>query len=189
MKSSGATLFPLVLMGLLAALTFWLEQLTHGDIDRSGKQRHDPDFIVETFRVRSFDDEGLLQHTVAAQKMFHFPDDESTDIIAPRITYHRGPTTVATAGSAWMDKDGTRVRLEGDVRVVRLGVDGAPESTLSTRVLHMVPDDEYLHTDAPVAITHRRSVITGRGLTADNKTQLAVVTGPVQAVLFRKSKP
>lgn len=190
MKSSGAAIFPLVLMGLLAALTFWLERFTQGDgVDRSGNKRHDPDFIVEKFHVRSFDDEGLLQHTLAAERMLHYPDDESTDIVAPRITYHRGPTTVATAGSAWLDKDGTRVRLERDVRVVRLGADGAPESTLTTEVLHMMPDDEYLHTDAPVTLTHRRSVIRGVGLTADNKTQLAVLNGPVHAVLFRKKTP
>jgi lipopolysaccharide export system protein LptC len=186
MKAGGASLFPLLLVGFLAALTFWLEQASHmDDPDRHAKERHDPDFFAEKFRVRRFDEEGNLLNTLIAEKMLHFPDDESTDVIAPYLVYHREPPTVVTAKTAWLDKDGKHVRLNDDVRVVRSGGTDAPDMVITTSILYAVPDDEYAHTEAPVVITQGQTVINGIGATVDNKAQVSVLSGPVRGIIYR----
>jgi hypothetical protein len=53
MKDRFASLFPLAMLVLLAALTFWLNRVIQGDNPR-GPQRHDPDYWVEHFEVRRF---------------------------------------------------------------------------------------------------------------------------------------
>lgn len=189
MKTSGASLFPLALLALLAGLTFWLERATQTDASRSGKKRHDPDFIVDRFEVRRYAADGALQHTLIADRMLHYADDESSDVIAPRLTYHRQRPTVVTSRTAWMDKEGDHARLDGDVRVVRAGADGGPETVIETSVLHVITDDEFAHTGAPVTITQGRSVIHGVGLTADNKTQVSTLSGPVRGTLYRTQTP
>ncbi|CAG0998302.1 hypothetical protein RHDC4_02993 [Rhodocyclaceae bacterium] len=187
MRASGAALFPVGLLGLLAALTFWLEQATQEQPGRDGRSRHDPDFIVERFHVRRFDTEGMLQHSLVAQKMLHYPDDDSTEVLAPRLTYHRTPPTVVTSDTAWLSADGKQVRLDGDVRVVREALGSRPATTIATSVLHIVPDDETARTDAPVTITQGRSIIDGTGLEADNKTQTAVLLGRIRGIIDRGS--
>lgn len=187
MRASGAALFPVGLLGLLAALTFWLEQATQEQPSRDGRSRHDPDFVVERFHVRRFDTEGTLQHSLVAQKMLHYPDDDSTEVVAPRLTYHRTPPTVVTSDTAWLSADGKQVRLDGDVRVVREALGSRPATTIATSVLHIVPDDETARSDAPVTITQGRSIIAGTGLEADNKIQTAVLLGRVRGTIDRSS--
>lgn len=177
-RSATTGLFPVVLMALLAALTFWLDRATQPqDESRSGKHRHDPDFIVDNFKVRRFAADGALQHTLLATRMLHYPDDDSTEVTAPRLTYHRVPLLNVTSNTAWLDKDGKHVRLDGDVRIVRDGFKGKPPTEIDTRVLYAVPDDEFAHTDAPVKIAQGQTVLHGTGMESNNKTQVSVLFG------------
>jgi lipopolysaccharide export system protein LptC len=186
MKFSGAALFPLVIMALLAGLTLWLERASQQD-DLAGrsKLRHDPDFYAEHFTLRRFDATGAIQHTLTAEKMFHFPDDDSTEVLAPHLTYYGLRQTTVTARTAWLDKAGKHVRLNDDVRVVRAGDAETPETVITTSIMHVTPDDEYAYTDAPVTITQGQSVMHGVGLEANHKTQIAVLSGPVRGTIYR----
>lgn len=186
MKHVGASLFPLVLIALLAALTLWLERASHtDDTGRRASARHDADYYVEHFTVRRFAADGSLQHTIIADKMVHFPDDDSTTVTTPRLLYYSGRETVVTARTAWLDKEGKHVRLNDDVRIVRAAGAEAPETVITTSILFVTPDDEYAYTDAPVTITQGKSVVNGVGLEANNKTEVAVLSGPVQGTIYR----
>lgn len=183
------SLFPLLLVGVLAGLTFWLQRVTEPDAaDRSGRMRHDPDFIVEHFTVRRFGPEGSLQHTVQAPRMVHYPDDESTTVTNPQVAFHRTPPSHLSADSAWLSKDAKEVRLEGNVRVVRAG-DGTPDTVVTTTQLNVFPDEETARSDAAVTITHGLSIVNGTGLTVDNKTSTSQLLGPVRGIIYRKSEP
>jgi lipopolysaccharide export system protein LptC len=185
--SAGTRLFPVVVMASLAALTFWLDRATQPEEARRGSVgRHDPDYIVDQFEVKRFDVAGALQHTLVAQKMLHYPDDESTEVIAPRLTYHRTPPTQVFADKAWLDKDGKHVRLEGNVNVVKTGVDGRPPTKFITSVLYAVPDDEFAHTDVPVTISEGQSVITGTAFETSGKTNVSVLYGRVEGVIHAR---
>jgi len=185
MKPSAATLLPLLLLALLAGVTFWLEQSTRSEAGRDGKARHDPDFIIEDFQVRRYDIDGRLQHTLVAKKMTHYADDESSDVLTPHLTYHRLVPTVVTSRTAWMDKGGDHVRLDDDVRVVRAENGTNPATVMTTTVLHVVPDDELAHTAAPVVITQGATVIRGTGQTSNNKTQISTLAGRVHGIIDR----
>lgn len=186
MKHSGS-LLPLLLVAVLAGLTFWLQSVSEpGSSDRSGKSRHDPDFIVERFTVRRFDTGGGLQHTLASSRMEHFPDDDSTVVTEPRITFHRTSPTQLSANSAWVSKDAKEIRLEGNVRLVRSAADSLATVVTTTR-LSIFPDDEVARTNTAVTIEQGRSVINGTGLVADNKIQTTTLLGPVRGTIVRKS--
>lgn len=188
MRVGGPSLFPLALLGAMAALTFWLERATQIGVGTSdGKSRHDPDYIVDNLKARRFGPDGLLQNTVVAQRMIHYADDDSTEVLAPRITYHRNPPTLLIADTARMDKDGKHVRLEGNVNVTRGGGNGVTPTNIATTMLDIVPDDEYARTDAPVTITKDKSIVTGIGAEVDNKRQTAVLFGPVRGTIHKKA--
>lgn len=186
----AATLFPIILIGLLAAMTYWLDMTSRKqDAAGNGMARHDPDYYVERFEVKHFDKDGRLQHTLQAERMTHYPDDDSTLVKVPHLTYHREPPTYVTAREALVGTKGEHVNLSGDVRVTRDGTHGNPPTLLTTERLEAFPDEEIARTDAPVQIVQGPSQVTGSGLSANNLTSHYVLEGPVHGVFFRKGKP
>lgn len=189
MKAGSTTLFPLLIAAILAGLTFWLAQAAHiGEEVAASDAPQDPDAWVERFTVRRFGTDGKLRHTLVADRLLHYPRDDSTMVISPHLTYTSDNTTVLTARTAWLDKGGKNVQLKDDVRVVRTATPDAPETVFTTSVLDVVPDDEYAHTDAPVTITQGQSIVNGVGMEANNKTGVTILNGPVNGVIQRQPK-
>jgi lipopolysaccharide export system protein LptC len=185
MKDRAASLFPLVMLVLLAALTFWLDRVIQGDNPR-GPLRHDPDYWVDRFEVRRFDIEGKRQHTLVADNLLHYPDDDTTIVTAPRMTYHQSPPTEISARMAYVGRDGKEIDLVDNVRVVRQpSKEGSSPTVLETRTLKVFPDDEKGRTGDPVTITQDRSVMRGTGLEIDNRSGVTVLHGRVTGTLHR----
>ncbi len=186
-SSPTATLFPLLLAGLLAGMSYWLEIASRAATGANdGKTRHDPDYIIQNFEVRRFNPQGQLQHTVVADRMRHYPDDDSTVVTMPRITYHRNPPTFISAREALVSSKGEHVTLIDDVHVRRSGIDNKPDTILTTSRLEAWPDDEIAQTDVPVTITQGKTNVQGSGLQADNKTSIYTLEGPVRGIFYRK---
>ena len=186
MRDTGARLFPVILLALLTALTFWLDQATQRDDGgRDGKRRHDPDYIADHFQVRRFDSEGFLQHSLVAEKMLQYPDDDSTSVLAPQLTYQHSPLTHVFAESAWLDKDGKHVRMEGNVHIVRDGNDDRPPIEILTSVLYADTDQSVAHTDAPVKILQGMTEIDGKGMEVNSKTHISILFSPVHGTIYR----
>lgn len=182
----AATLFPLLLAGLLAGMTYWLDITSRPPPGaRDGKSRHDPDYLVEQFTVQRFSPEGDLQHTLRATSMRHYPDDDSTFVVAPDLTWHRTPVTHITAREAQLDSEGKHVQLIDDVRIVRTGLNEKPDTVLTTARLDIWPDDEIASNAVPVTIVQGRSRVDGSRLRADNKTATYVLSGPVDGLFHR----
>jgi lipopolysaccharide export system protein LptC len=186
MRHTGAALFPVAVMSLLAAGTFWLNRATQLGDAHDGKQRHDPDYIVDHFNVRRFDDTGNLQHFLVGEKMLHYPDDDSTEVLTPKLTYFRTPPVHVSSEKAWLDKDGKHVKLEGNVRVIRDGIDGNPPTEIDTTVLYAIPDDSFAHTDAPVTIIQGQSVMHGTGMESNDKSKISILYGRASGTIYQK---
>ena len=184
-----ATLFPLLLLGLLAGLSYWLELASRSPASADdGKSRHDPDYIVGSFVAMRFDSSGNLQHSLTAEELRHFPDDDSSVVTAPRLIYHRDPATTVSARTAHISSKGEHVQLIDDVRVVRSGAQGKDDSVLTTQQLDAWPDTEIAKSSHPVTLTQGRSNIQGSGFSLDNTLSYFVLEGPVRGVFYRKDK-
>lgn len=186
MKDRSTSLLPLAMLMLLAALTFWLSRLIEGDKPRA-PLRHDPDYGVERFEVRRFDISGKLQHTMVGEKLVHYPDDDTTIVTAPQLTYHQTAPTEVRARMAYIGRDGKEVDLIDSVQVVRHAASGDDAPTrIETRSLKIFPDEERGKTSDPVTISQGRSVIRGQGMDIDNKTGVSVLRGRVKGILYSK---
>lgn len=178
-------LFPLAIMLLLAAITFWLKRLTDFDPQQSdGKFRHDPDYMVEQLTGKRFDAQGDLQYSLEAQRMVHYPDDDSTWVEAPRVLFLGGREPVRISSrTATISRDGQRVDMQDDVRLVREPSQNRGPMTLDTSALTVFPEDEQATTAAPVRITQGSSVVNGVGLDYNNLTAVGVLRSRVRGVL------
>lgn len=180
---------PLALMALLAGLTYWISQIAQTDDTRKA-ERHDPDYIITNFNVRRFDPNGALQHTLIADRMEHYPDDDTSVVTKPRLINHRQPITEISARLALVAKQSEQIEFVDDVRVVRQGDAKSPLPTVMTsRLLTVFPDDERGHTLTPVTITRGNSVVRGSRLDLDNKTGIAVLRGRVTGTLYNPRTP
>lgn len=183
MNNRAASTLPLIMMLLLAALTFWLSQIIQDHAPR-GPLRHDPDYWAERLELRRFDSTGALQHTLVADKMLHYADDDTTVVTEPHLTYHRQPPIDIFARMAYIGADGKEVDLVDDVKVIQQGATKqAPATVLETRALKVFPDEEKGSTNDPVKITKGSSIIRGTGLETDNRTGITVMHGRVTGTL------
>jgi lipopolysaccharide export system protein LptC len=176
---------PLALLALLAALTFWLDHVVQ---PRTGPPapsvRHDPDYIVDGLSAVRMDTQGRVKHTLHAQKMTHFPDDDVTLLVSPKLMSYaedRAPVTV-TSREALMSGNGENVYFENDVRVVRAAIGNQSELVLETNYLHVIPDANIARTDRPVTIRNGSGVVTASGLELNSETRVLKLQGRVRGI-------
>jgi lipopolysaccharide export system protein LptC len=185
MADRFGSLFPLVLLAFIAALTFWIDQVVQPPV-RSGSStlKHDPDYIVDGLTAVRMDKDGRIKHTLNAQKMTHFPDDDMTMLVQPKfVTYGEGraPVTV-TSREAHMSGNGDNVYFERDVRVVRAPAGGQSEMVLETEYLHVIPDDNVAKTDRAVTIRNATAVVSASGLELNSETRVLKLQGRVRGI-------
>src|SRR5438105_8621665 len=103
MKTRASNWIPLALLLLLAAATVWLAHTVTGVPIRSdGATRHAPDMIVENFSAKQFGENGDVRDTLAAPRMVHYPDDDTSHLtnIKFEAFERNNPSLRATADTA-----------------------------------------------------------------------------------------
>lgn len=173
MNLSAARMFPLVLMLALALLTFWLERTVRVAPAPAAQRTHDPDYVVERFTITDFNRAGLAESALSAVKMMHFPDDDSTELLAPRVLQSRPeqPRLALSADRGTLSRDGEEVFLYDNVLMVREAAAGSAESRLQTSFLHVVRTRSLVRTDREVRLSEGGRAIVGRGMEYDNESR------------------
>ena len=165
---------PLAALGLLVALTLWLNQLVQAPLGRTdGALRHDPDLIVENFRARKLDEQGQVQYTLTARKMVHYPDDDSAllESLTLEAFEPRQPKMTVTAKHGRLEQGGDRVWIEGDVVVVREALGAAEPVRITTERLLVLPDEGIARTASEVTMTSPSGRADAEGLEIDNRAR------------------
>lgn len=196
MKLSTTRLFPLVLMLALAALSFWLERTVR---DEEGAhpsvRRHDPDYIVDNLSYARYNAQGMVESTLAAAKMLHYPDDDTTELIAPRVVQTKPdePRMTMTAERGTLSQDGEEVFLYDNVLMVREGGPDRSETRMRTSFLHVVRSRSVIRTDRHVVVTEEDRELSGRGMEYHNNSQELFlrerVRGRIEPKHREKSEP
>ena len=174
MRLSVTRLFPLLLMLALAALTFWLERMVREEEGmHPSLRRHDPDYVVDNLSNTRFNAEGSVESTLAASKMIHYPDDDSTDLVAPRLvqTKPNEPRVTLTADRGALSQDGEEVFLYGNVLLVREATAERSETRMRTSFMHLVRAGSMMRTDREVVISDENRVLSGRGMEYHNDSR------------------
>jgi lipopolysaccharide export system protein LptC len=160
------------ILALLAALLYWLNQGRGPSRVQDDAAGRTPDYVVENFSAIRMEDDGTGRHMLLGKKMVHYPDDDSADLEQPRlITIEPGkPSVQLKADQAKMSANGEDIYLSGNVVVVRNAGKGRGETTMTTSVLHLIPDDDIARTDEPVVISETNAVIRAVGMEMNNRS-------------------
>ena len=194
MRLSTTRLFPLALMFALAALTFYLERTVRDEATPNPLRRHDPDYLVSNFTTTTYRN-GAAESVLSAAKMVHFPDDDTTELTAPRVVQSKPkePRIVVSADRGLLSRSGEEIFLYDNVQLVREALEGAPEARMTTSFLHVVRDRSLARTDREVKIVEDSRWLQGRGMEYNYESgQLmlhAEVRGEMGAVRDPSKKP
>ena len=185
MRFSTARLFPLALMFSLALLTFYLERAVRVEEQHPSLRRHDPDYLLNNFTTTTYDRDGVAQSVLSADKMTHYPDDDSTELAAPRMVQSRPPGArfTVTADRGVLSSGGDEIFLYGNVVLVRDADALRPRARVTTSFLHVLQDRALARTDKPVSIEEERRSITGRGMEYNHESSEFLLRDDVRARL------
>lgn len=165
---------PLAVLALLVGLTLWLNQLVQAPVARAdGKQRHDPDLMVEKFSARKLGEDGRVLYTLVAQKMVHYPDDDSALLESLTLESYepRQPRMTITADNGRLEQGGDRVWIEGNVVVLReADVKNGPVRLTTDKML-VLPDEGIARTSSEVKMESPTGRAVAAGLEVDNKAR------------------
>ena len=183
--------FPLALMALLAALTFWLDHIVQPPaVQRDGSTRHDPDYIVENFVAVRTGLDGAPRHQLEAKRMLHYPDDDTTHLEKPRLLSFAGvhPEGSIVSETALMSSEGKTVDFRGNVKAVRAASGARSELVLTTEHLHVIPDDDIARTESAVTVVDANTNLTAVGLELNNKAKTLTLKSRVRGTYVRPKK-
>jgi lipopolysaccharide export system protein LptC len=172
----------IMMVGVFVAFgSFWLVQV----VDQAGQQaqadrfRDEPDYIIDRFSTVRMNIKGQPAYIISGDKLTHHPTNDSSLIDKPYVhsLSSEQPPMNIHALTAYVDQGNTRVKLSGNVDVLRPATKLAQEMRLKTSTLTVYPDEERMQTDAQVEMLAGRSVATGTGMTANNATRQITLGG------------
>ena len=184
MKLSATRLFPLMLMLALALLSFWLERTAREAPAPPTQQRHDPDYSAEQFTITDFSRAGAPESTLSAAKMVHYPDDDTTALVAPRLVQSRPeqPRLTLSADRGMLSRDGEEVFLHDNAVLLREALAASGETRMQSSFLHVVRDRSLVRTDREVTISERGRTLVGLGMEYDHESRRLQLQAQVRGV-------
>lgn len=196
-------LMPLILMGTLTLVTFWLVK-KNTPAEKSAIERvrlHEPDYTITNGALTALNESGNTKYRVLGKKVIHYDDDASIDIDAPRIRLfppEKSPVTVK-ADKGHLDGDLTILDLMNNAEIFR-----PPQAATSTeperpRMLarssyfKVLINDDIIKTDKPITLEQGVSIMNStEGGVFNNIEQSMVLSGQVKGRIERvqsRAKP
>ena len=137
------------------------------------------DYTLSDFSIDALDAQGQHSFSVAGPRLVRRAEDGSIFVTAPDYTIldNGGRTWKGTSDSAWVNKNGTLMKLEGKVEMHRLpGPSSAPAQLLTSDLTVTSPgmgqalssaQGKTMQTQALATITEPGRVVHGVGMQAD----------------------
>ena len=180
-------------MFALALLTFWLERAVREEPSHPSLRRHDPDYVVSDFTTTTYNRHGVAETMLSAERMVHFPDDDSTELVSPRLVQSKPgePRLTVRAERGALSSNGDEIFLYDDVVLVREAHEERPRARMTTDFLHVVRQRSLVRTDRPVKIVEGEGsrALAGRGMVYNNESRELLLSDDVQARFAPEGAP
>ena len=146
------------------------------------------DYVLTDFTLDALDAAGRRTFQVSGPTLARRGDDGSIFVTTPDylLIDGSGHAWKGKSDAAWVDKDGTLMKLQGHVEMHReAGGDGKPVDVV-TRDLTTWPKDKKMETAAPATITQPGSILSGVGMRGDLNAKVLELLSDVHSTLQPK---
>jgi lipopolysaccharide export system protein LptC len=166
-------LLPILLLALIAAATGWLLWQLRDQAPPTellGPPRSD--YSLDDFELVALDADGREAFFATGPRLARHPQLGTIDIEQPRFAFpdRDGAVWTSRAERAWLNREGSELRLHDAVELLGPPDDDAP-MRLTTERLDVFPRDNRVATEAAVTITEPGSILRARGLRAELDTR------------------
>lgn len=183
MSTRGSLWLPLLVLLLLAALSFWIEHSVQISPNGNQVDQTEPEGIMENFDALRTDLSGRPQYRLSAKKLKHYSGSKRSEMESPRFVMldtDAGEVS-AEAQQATISPDGNEVVLHGAVNVLREARAGQSALTLRTARLIVFPERNLLRSPGPVDIQDATLTLRAGAMEYDAGQRLIKLTGRVKA--------
>ena len=187
---------PLILMGTLTLVTFWLVKKS-APAEKSAIERvrlHEPDYTISNGTLSALNESGDTKYRVLGKKVIHYDDDASIDIETPRIRLfppEKSPVTVK-ADKGHLDGDLTILDLIDNAEIFRPQQAASASEPARPRMLarssyfKVLINDDIIKTNKPITLEQGVSVMHSTdGGVFNNIEQSMVLSGQVKGRIER----
>jgi lipopolysaccharide export system protein LptC len=192
-------LMPLILMGSLTLATFWLVQKNMPP-EKPALERirlHEPDYTIRNGALSALNELGNTKYRVLGDKVTHYDDDASIDIITPRMRLfqpNKAPVTVKS-DTGHLDGDLTILDLFDNASIFRPAQEATNTEPATLRMLarstyfKVLINDDIIETNRPVTLEQGMSTLNStEGGSFDNVQQSMTLKGQVKGRIERAPK-
>ena len=180
MKIQFNHLLPVALMLLLGGMTIWLQYAIESPPQpEPAKHRHDPDAIGEKVTLSRLDQRGIAQYHLSAERMLHYPDNDSIELIAPRFLKKDATAELTvTANKGVIYQENKEARFYDNVELVRRPLAGNGTLRIRTQYMQVFLERGVARTDRAVSIVNGPSTLSGTGMEYQRETgRLSLLSG------------
>jgi lipopolysaccharide export system protein LptC len=192
-------LTPLLLMGILTLITFYLvEKNTPQEKSTLERVRpHEPDYTIKQGTLSALNEVGNTKYRVLGKKLIHYDDDASIDILTPRMRLFQTdkPPVTVKADKGHLDGDLTIMDLYDNAEIFRPAQAATETQPASLRMLasssyfKVFINDDIIETDRPVTLEQGMSIMNSTaGGTFNNVDQSMRLSGQVKGRIERAPK-
>ena len=189
-------LMPLILMGSLTLVTFWLVKKS-SPTENSVVERvrlHEPNYTITDGALSALNETGSTKYRVLGNKLIHYDDDSSMDIETPRMRLFqpdKAPVTVK-ADKGYVDGDISIMDLIDNAEIYRPPQDATatepakPYMLARSTFFKVLINDDVIKTNTPITLEQGMSVIRSTdGGVFNNIEQSMVLSGQVKGRIER----
>ena len=124
------------------------------------------DYYMADFKTRKYRADGTIEYTIQGETLAHYPDNDRSEIIAPRIELNRpGATWDISSSKGRFDTNPDLFTLQGDVTMHRRRND-TDAITITTEQLTVATESNQVSTDAAIEIVSAHWALTATGMTS-----------------------
>lgn len=175
---------PLLPLALLLLGSYWLSLQVQPVQPKTAELRHDVDFVVDQLSATVLNRQGVPHFVLSAQKMWHFPDDDSTHVQQPRLIrfFSDRPPTEITAQRGELSRRSEDIFLQDGVEVLQRSENSGYERRFQTEYLHVQPDRGWAETNLPVRLFDRFRTINAVGMELDENARTVKLLNQVKGM-------
>jgi lipopolysaccharide export system protein LptC len=178
-----ATIFALAVLALGAQILVWIF-MPHAPAPAFvGPPRSD--YTLSNFTIDALGDDGKLSFSVTGPRLTHKEEDSSVYVDTPDylMVDNSGNLWKGKSDAAWINKDGTIMKLQGHVEMHRQPSAKVKPADIVTANLTTWPKDKKMETAAAVTMTDPDSILSGVGMKSDLGLKVLELFANVHSVL------
>ena len=164
----------LLLVILLAIASGWIfESIDINPLLTKDKPRHEPDYFLKNFTATTMDDFGNPAYKIKAQRLEHYPDDNSMQLQKPLFAFYNNNKKAWTAQSneAVIIDNSNIIHLKGNVilnQILNNKTNNTP-IVLTAEQLTIEAKRNIAHTKSKIKLKKGDNTIQAVGMRADMK--------------------